>query len=74
MPSHLSKEQEKMLNELCDLEDGLSKWEMDFIDSLDKQTNPLSMKQAAKLAEIYDDKITYADKVERPYEEDFNDE
>jgi hypothetical protein len=43
----------KMLKELLDVEDGLSNWEIDFLDSLNNRMQPLTDKQGATLEKIY---------------------
>jgi hypothetical protein len=46
----MTKDEVAMLDELLGLEDGLSEWEIRFLDSLDGQRGrPLSVKQAAIL-------------------------
>jgi hypothetical protein len=48
-----------MLRELLDLEEGLSEWEIQFIESLFKQNRGgrvFTETQRAKLQQIYDDK------------------
>lgn len=43
-----------MLNALLELEDGLTDWEVEFIESLSNQNRPLSQKQHDKLESIYE--------------------
>jgi len=53
----VTPDEEKMLDALLDLEDGLSPWEVEFVDSIDKQRRRgygLSMCQSQKLREIYE--------------------
>ena len=51
----MTSDQESILNDLLDLEDGLTGWEVGFVDDLDKlRTVELSPKQAVKLDEIWD--------------------
>ena len=53
----MTPDEEKMLDALLDLEDGLSPWEVEFVDSIDKQRrrgHGLSLGQLQKLREIYD--------------------
>jgi len=46
------KDLRNMLRELLDLDEGLSKWEMDFIDSLNNWEGNFTFKQADKLEEV----------------------
>lgn len=51
----MSSEHQNMLDQLLDVESGLSDREVEFIDSLDKKRQyPLSQKQAAWLEAIYE--------------------
>ena len=43
-----------MIDELCNLESGLTNWEMDFIDSLCDWDGRFTEKQADKLEAIYE--------------------
>jgi hypothetical protein len=48
-----------MLEELNNLEDGLSEWEMNFVDDLMDRgaSGPFSPKQASTIEKIWDEKI-----------------
>lgn len=47
-----------MLDELLDLDDGLSDWEVQFLESLDRQrASGWTARQAEKLAQIYVEKL-----------------
>ena len=49
----------EIVDALCDIEDGMSEWEVDFVDSLDKQLrsgSTLSPKQRAKADQIWEAK------------------
>ncbi len=43
-----------MLLEVCDMESGLTGWEIDFIDSLCEWKGTFTNAQAEKLQQIYD--------------------
>jgi len=50
---------DKMINDLCRLEEGLSRWEVDFVDSLarQRQDDPdrkLTFNQVNKLEELWE--------------------
>jgi len=50
---------QELVDALCDIEDGLSGWEMEFADSLSKwlkENDDLTPKQRAKADEIWKDK------------------
>lgn len=56
-PYDKAKEQ---VEALCELEDGLSDWEMKFVDDIAnriKSNQPLSQKQMDKIDSIHSDKI-----------------
>ncbi len=42
------------IDDLLDLVDGLDDWEMDFLDSINNQTYPLTSKQRYKLEQMWD--------------------
>jgi hypothetical protein len=47
-----------MLNDLLELESGLTMWEVEFIESLSKKCErPLSAKQRALLVRLWEDKV-----------------
>jgi hypothetical protein len=49
----MTDDEQEMLDECLDAEQGLSGWELDFIEDMDKKRNiTLSDKQHAKLREI----------------------
>ncbi len=53
----MSTEQQRVkehLDELLELEDGLTPWEVDFIDSVSKWEDDLTPKQMARIYKIYD--------------------
>lgn len=53
----MTQEETKWLNNLLNVEDGLTEWEMEFIDSLYRQRmEQLSEKQHKILKRIYDEK------------------
>tara|TARA_R100001143_G_scaffold35943_1_gene33526 strand:- start:3480 stop:3656 length:177 start_codon:yes stop_codon:yes gene_type:complete len=48
----------EMLDELCELESGLSTWEMNFVDGLAKRNRlVLTPREEAKLREIAEDRL-----------------
>jgi len=48
----------EMLDELCELESGLSSWEMNFVDGLAKRNRlVLTPREEAKLREIAEDRL-----------------
>lgn len=53
----MTKKDRKMLDELLQREDGLSPWEIAFLDSLDKndEAEPLTPRQRDKLCQIWED-------------------
>lgn len=46
-------QEDSMIQELLELEEGLSDWEVQFIESLDNQSSPCTERQAEKLYEIW---------------------
>jgi hypothetical protein len=54
----------KLLTELCDIEQGLSEWEVGFVESLAKWTNNFTEKQYRRLRIIWAQKINDMDKEE----------
>lgn len=54
----MDQEHATMLDELLELEDGLSDWEVEFIDRLSHQRDrSLTDGQASKLQQIWDERI-----------------
>lgn len=53
----MSEEQQRMLTDLLDLEDGLNDWEVEFVEDLSHRPpdRDLSDKQADKLQQIYNE-------------------
>lgn len=52
----MTRQEEEMLDALLDLEDGLTPWEVEFVDSIDKQRRKghgISFCQSQKLKEIH---------------------
>lgn len=49
----MDKQSENMLQELLDLNDGLTDWEIDFLESLAVHVGELTDRQRGKLDEIY---------------------
>ena len=45
---------QKMLDELLDLSEGLTDWEMDFLDSLSNRKNDFTYKQSKVLERLWD--------------------
>lgn len=60
MPTTQNREDDLfMLKELLNLEEGLSEWEVEFIESLNKHNKAgrvFTQKQREKLGQIYEDK------------------
>lgn len=51
----MSDEQEARLDDLLDAESGLTGWELDFVDDLDRlRDRALTTAQADKLAQVWD--------------------
>ena len=52
----MTEDEEYMLDELLDIEQGLTQWELDFIDNLDNKWRRLDLtqKQTATLRKIYE--------------------
>ncbi|HIJ67257.1 MAG TPA: hypothetical protein HPP51_03110 [Planctomycetes bacterium] len=53
------RELRKMLNELLELDEGLSSWECDFIESLSKWDSDFTDAQAGKLLEVWTKHFCY---------------
>ena len=50
----MKSDDQKKLDELLDVEEGLNTWEIEFLESLDNQRlRTLSVKQLTKLDQIY---------------------
>ncbi len=50
----MSDQEAQWLNALLELEDGLSEWELEFVESISNMQRPLTDKQHDKLEAIYE--------------------
>lgn len=55
----MTTEQAEKLNELLDMDEGLTEWELEFIDSLDQKmrSKNLSDHQSEKLEQVYAERV-----------------
>lgn len=44
----------EMVSELCEVEEGLSNWEVDFVDSVSEWSGDYTEKQSATIVKLYE--------------------